>query len=149
MKIRTLILMAIVVVIFAGCSSNSNQDHDVVNMDSKFFGTWSGNGYTVYISSEEYRITRPSESTSGETETISSRDRYFSTSPAYSSLDETGLILTITAKNPHTDALLCVDVFTLSSSDEDATLKVVLDYVGNMPEDPNSIDLTTPELRKQ
>ena len=70
MKIRTLIFMSIVVVIFAGCSSNSNQDHDVIEIESKFTGTWEGDGngydYTVYINSEGYSITKTSISDTDE-----------------------------------------------------------------------------------
>ena len=144
MKIRTLIFMSIVVVIFAGCSSNSNQDHDVIEIESRFTGTWEGedeNGddYTVYINSEGYSITRTPNSNTDAPVTITSRARYGNPySPADSELSNDKLTMTITAYHSYSRKLMCKDVFTLSDDTVNATLDVSLKYYGTDITNPNN-----------
>lgn len=56
MKIRTLILMAIVVIL-AGCSGSILQKNTEINFPSNFANTsWSGDGYSATFSSTGYTI---------------------------------------------------------------------------------------------
>lgn len=154
MKIRTLIFMSIVVVIFAGCSSNSNQDHDVIEIESKFTGTWEGDGngydYTVYINSEGYSITKTSISDTDEAVTITSRARYGNPySPADSELSNDKLTMTITAYHSYSRKLMCEDVFTLSDDTDNATLDVSLKYYGTDTTNPNNDNFDVKGLVKR
>lgn len=110
MKIRTLILMAIVVIL-AGCSGSNIPSSGEVDMPENYSFTWSNGdpeGYSVAITSSGYTISGP------DGFQIRSQDRYKWHQPE-SEREEAGddVLLTITIKQRYVETIIGRDSFTI------------------------------------
>ena len=112
MKIRTLILMAIVVIL-AGCSGSILRENTEIDFPSNFANTsWSGDGYSATFSSTGYTIVV------GDNEgRITNTSRYKGTSISIKiSEDENTVEIEVNRKYPEPgeDPTICTDIFSIT-----------------------------------
>ena len=122
MKIRTLILMAIVVIL-AGCSGSILQKNTEINFPSNFANTsWSGDEYSATFSSTGYTITRNSDSAR-----ITNISRYDGRSLNIIKSDDYNTVQIVVTNNYTT--VICTDEFKISDEGGIETLTIYMENV--------------------
>lgn len=124
MKIRTLILMAIVVIL-AGCSGSILQGSTDTNLPDKFKNTsWTGTDYNMVFSSAGYTITRNSDS--GR---ITNTSRYKGTAINVTNPDENTVRIEIRNNYDDNTGDPIIDEFIISEESGSETLSIKMQNV--------------------
>ena len=124
MKIRTLILMAIVVIL-AGCSGSILRGSTEIDFPSIFTNiTWTGEGYTAVFTNTGYTLTLPNDD--GK---VTNNSRYSGVSFNYTYPDKNKVWIDIYKSQPNSDedSHICTDKFEIS--EDGKTLTIYMDRV--------------------